>query len=763
MGVADLWGLLKPAFDDRVSLKAFCSEFVSRAGRPPRIAIDANILLFQSAHRNIPSLVELRIVIRNFFSKLLAFVSLNISFVVVFDGKFKPHKLRNGPAAIGDFDFERDYEGLLEYYCSAHPLEYAEGFPLIEALRKELQKAMIDYIQAPAEAEAQCAYLQRHGVVDYVLTNDGDAFVFGATNVLRNFSRYSEDVAVSPSKHDKFQALDEYYVTPVRMARVEAEIGFDTWRLIFLVCLRGGDYSVGAKQIGIAIASKLALCGTVFTGRVPSSNAKTNLAVEIPDFVKLFRNCLTTEVGHQFFAPWAHIADAMTRVESLCKFETHLHAFVSANSATLFGRNITFANKIRICPDTALFYSSPFVDRRVYKFYPQTLSFAETTLVKNDLCLPLFHGLSIAGNKMEIVRTNSVYGSDDHKCGKLLVQIELVETGNVQVTENEFQGVIGLSLPYLSVAPSFSGKLKTIIGRLLSYTEIADRPILDYINVSRRKAIKEIDYMMIKYEAGLLHEVFPHAERVARESSPSRNESPSRDETDKIDANPASPSRLERSYIWLPQVMVTALNPHLVELFTQRVESPRKKSPKKSPIKPAQKTTLDHFGSFLESPSKRARKAPALSAMQKGAPPQLSCTLLDPITQSLEPPPQILGRLKRLVPLQLLHVGHESRKTQQQLSFSPPKNTPENNPFIDPCGPRGSQSDDDLLKLLEQVDENVLKFENSRKSVAVSNRPSRVTEPDHSVISINSSGDEGLERLNLTTGSQLIILSSQED
>ncbi|KAF8327059.1 PIN domain-like protein, partial [Amanita rubescens] len=39
--------------------------------------------------------------------------------------------------------------------------------------------------QAPGEAEAELAYLNRKGMIDVILTEDSDAFVFGGTHVIR--------------------------------------------------------------------------------------------------------------------------------------------------------------------------------------------------------------------------------------------------------------------------------------------------------------------------------------------------------------------------------------------------------------------------------------------------------------------------------------------------------------------------------------------------------------------------------------------------
>ena len=43
----------------------------------------------------------------------------------------------------------------------------------------------LPYIIAPQEAEAQCAWLDSAGLVDGVVTDDNDVFLFGAQRVYR--------------------------------------------------------------------------------------------------------------------------------------------------------------------------------------------------------------------------------------------------------------------------------------------------------------------------------------------------------------------------------------------------------------------------------------------------------------------------------------------------------------------------------------------------------------------------------------------------
>ncbi|KAJ0982653.1 hypothetical protein J5N97_010908 [Dioscorea zingiberensis] len=99
-----------------------------------------------------------------------------------------------------------------------------------------LQMFGLPYIIAPMEAEAQCAYMEMTKQVDGVVTDDSDAFLFGACNVYKNIFD------------------DRKYVETYFMKDIESELGLTREKLIRMALLLGSDYTEGVSGIGIVNA-----------------------------------------------------------------------------------------------------------------------------------------------------------------------------------------------------------------------------------------------------------------------------------------------------------------------------------------------------------------------------------------------------------------------------------------------------------------------------------------------------------------------------
>ncbi|TEY82453.1 hypothetical protein BOTCAL_0029g00420 [Botryotinia calthae] len=97
----------------------------------------------------------------------------------------------------------------------------------------------IPYITAPMEAEAQCAELVRLGLVDGIVTDDSDIFLFGGTRVYKNLFNSNK--------------LVECYLS----SDLEKELSLSRDQLISIAHLLGSDYTEGIPGIGPVTAVEI--------------------------------------------------------------------------------------------------------------------------------------------------------------------------------------------------------------------------------------------------------------------------------------------------------------------------------------------------------------------------------------------------------------------------------------------------------------------------------------------------------------------------
>lgn len=158
--------------------------------------------------------------LRTFFYRLTRLLTLAIHPLFVFDGPKRPEWKRNkltrglnGGDRVGTAMAKR----LINLF----------GFPIHDA---------------PGEAEAECALLQRHGIVDAVLSEDVDTIMFGCTRTIRNWS--AEGRGNVPTHVNLYDSE-------------KLEIGREGMVLIAL--MSGGDYiTEGISGCGVKVAYEAA-------------------------------------------------------------------------------------------------------------------------------------------------------------------------------------------------------------------------------------------------------------------------------------------------------------------------------------------------------------------------------------------------------------------------------------------------------------------------------------------------------------------------
>lgn len=200
--------------------------------------------------------------IRTLYYRLLRLLSASVQPLFVFDGPHKPAFKRNKR--------------------SGH-----NAGSLPNVLTKQLLKLFgFPFHIAPGEAEAECALLQREGIVDAVLSEDVDTLMFGCGLTLRNWSSEGSRGNHPPTHVSMYEAK----------ATKEGKSGLDREGMILIAMMSGGDYiTEGIPGCGIKLACQAARAG--FGKRlcqISRSDAqgfeawRTNLAHEIQ----------TNETGH---------------------------------------------------------------------------------------------------------------------------------------------------------------------------------------------------------------------------------------------------------------------------------------------------------------------------------------------------------------------------------------------------------------------------------------------------------------------------------
>ncbi|GAW08489.1 PIN domain-like partial [Lentinula edodes] len=108
-----------------------------------------------------------------------------------------------------------------------------------------------EYRMAPGEAEAELAFLNRTGIIDGILSDDVDNFLFGAHTVIRN---HSSTHAEAKSTIEKAKVYTYTLPHPL-FPNINRE------ELIFIALCSGGDYGTGLDNCGIKISYGLACAG----------------------------------------------------------------------------------------------------------------------------------------------------------------------------------------------------------------------------------------------------------------------------------------------------------------------------------------------------------------------------------------------------------------------------------------------------------------------------------------------------------------------
>lgn len=143
--------------------------------------------------------------------RLLRLLKLNVQLLFVWDGLRKPGKGRNQGRGGGKVDQK----------C-------------VELLHQMFDLLKVPYHRAPGEAEAECARLQKLGIVDVVWADDCDSFMFGCSTLIKqhkvNGNRITDHIRVYQS------------------SEIQQRLDLDADSFVLFALLSGGDYYQGGLR-----------------------------------------------------------------------------------------------------------------------------------------------------------------------------------------------------------------------------------------------------------------------------------------------------------------------------------------------------------------------------------------------------------------------------------------------------------------------------------------------------------------------------------
>ncbi|KAJ8060349.1 hypothetical protein OCU04_010681 [Sclerotinia nivalis] len=257
MGIPGLWDLIADC-KEIVSLAELATKHFEQHKRPLRIAVDEatwrHKLYISNKGKLCKKYSTIHLNERNLITFVLRLLKLNIQLIFVADGPQKPHEKYKGKGA-GVWKFKNN------------------------VLQECLRLLGVKWHDAPGEAEAECAVLQRRGVVDCVWTEDGDALMFGC-GVLVRFCYGGEEGeeekegenekekgkgkakggGVWTAKRGGMKGMDRVVLYRVDVIQAKHP-GFDREGLVLFVLLSGGDYGKGLQDCGVGRSSKVVEMG----------------------------------------------------------------------------------------------------------------------------------------------------------------------------------------------------------------------------------------------------------------------------------------------------------------------------------------------------------------------------------------------------------------------------------------------------------------------------------------------------------------------
>ena len=258
--------------------------------------------------------------------------------IFCFDGRDSELKKLITKDRLNDFRFtQRWYEEVIKSgdrkaaQNIALSKEYLWQNIIIES--KQLLGALgIPYIDSPASAESQCAYLVKEGITHYSNSQDFDSLLFGCPRVVQNLSKSMRRKVQGKWKYEKITPLS------INLWKNLKELEINQFQLVDLGLLIGTDYFSGIKGIGPKTALKYIREYKQLENIIPELGEKYETESLTPDVIKSVRKIflfpdINTSIKEYYwnFPNHPRVVDLLCKNHYLNKerVDTNLKRFIS--------------------------------------------------------------------------------------------------------------------------------------------------------------------------------------------------------------------------------------------------------------------------------------------------------------------------------------------------------------------------------------------------------------------------------------------------
>ncbi|KAH9894731.1 hypothetical protein C8Q73DRAFT_691273 [Cubamyces lactineus] len=243
MGVSGLWEILNHAGQPRSLVNLAVVEGFEKNAygtRSFRLGIDASIWLnhAQFSRGRMEEDRGANPEIRTLFFRLCKWSKMPFTLVFVFDGRQRPGIKRGSRMGkSGSHNLAKGFKALLDIF-------------------------RIEWREALGEAEAELGAMNAHGLIDAIVSDDVDTFLFGARMILKNLS-----ITLSGNKNNPALNLagkkSEWHahVYTAEAIKSNPQVKLTRYGMILIALLSGGDYDSGMAGVGVDTAHGLARLG----------------------------------------------------------------------------------------------------------------------------------------------------------------------------------------------------------------------------------------------------------------------------------------------------------------------------------------------------------------------------------------------------------------------------------------------------------------------------------------------------------------------